>query len=87
MRLTTLFTYCLCIPAIIVDAAASYDKRSYNKEVATKHQIAKWRHQYSRYIEATIKTRESGCTSKNIVYRQEWLEPLTDKHHPEKDEN
>ena len=73
MKLTTFFAYILCIPATIVDAAESYDKTSYNNsEAAAQQQIAKWSDQYRSYIEATIKTRESGCTPENIVYRQEW---------------
>lgn len=85
MKLTTFFTYCLCIPATIVDAAASYDKSTYNNsEAAAQQQIAEWRNQYRSYIEGAIKTRESGCTSENIVYRQEWSELSIGKIYHEK---
>ena len=90
MKLTTLFTFGLYSAATIVNTAPSYHNSNFNissynissynassynnSETAARYQIGRWRDQYSSYIEATVKTRKSGCTSENIVYRREWLE-------------
>ena len=43
-----------------------------NSEAVASRQITEWQEQYNEYIEAMVKTHDSGCTSENIVYRQEW---------------
>lgn len=68
MKLTTLLICLLFTVGNVIEAAPP---RNNAEEVASR-QIAKWQKQSNKYIEATIKTRSSGCTSDNIVYRQEW---------------
>jgi len=41
-------------------------------ETSASAQITKWQKQYNEYIEATLKTRKTGCTLDKILYRQEW---------------
>ncbi|KAK2882370.1 hypothetical protein FQN49_000425 [Arthroderma sp. PD_2] len=41
------------------------------QRVASK-QIDKMQKQYQEYILETVRTRESGCTPRNLRYRQEW---------------
>lgn len=68
MKFSTLSLCLLSIAGTIVQAVPS---NNYTQAAASR-QIDKWQKQYERYIEETIKTRKSGCTSDNIVYRREW---------------
>lgn len=68
MKLTTL-SFCLLYAAgTLIEAVPTKN----NTQAVAARQISKWQKQYNHYIEATVKTRRSGCTSDNIVYRQEW---------------
>ena len=66
-----LIAFSICVLYMMGSAieAAPYPD---DPQVAASRQITKWQKQYNEYIEATLKTRSSGCTSDNIVYRQEW---------------
>lgn len=68
MRLTVPIVCLIYVTRDFINAAPSLDS-----EAAASRQIADWQKQYSEYIDATIQTRNSGCTKDNIVYRQEWL--------------
>ena len=68
MKFSTLSLCLLPIAGTIVQAVPG---NNYTQADASR-QIDKWQKQYESYIEETIKTRKSGCTSDNIVYRQEW---------------
>lgn len=68
MKFTTLAICLLYTVANVIEAAPAQDK----DEAAASRQIEKWQKQYNQYIQDTIKTRDSGCTKDNIVYRQEW---------------
>lgn len=68
MKLAALLICLLSAVAHVVEAVPTKK----NNQTLASHQIAKWQQQYNNYIEATVKTRKSGCTSDNIVYRQEW---------------
>lgn len=72
MKLTNLFLYLLYTLGNVIEAAPTKDKPENKSEAAASRQISKWQKQYNKYIEATVKTRNSGCTEDNIVYRQEW---------------
>ena len=52
--------------------AAPVDEQADNIETKATKQINEWQAQYEQYIEATVKTRQTGCTADNIVERQEW---------------
>ena len=39
---------------------------------AASHQVQEWQHQTQQAIDKIIGYRQSGCTSKDIVYRREW---------------
>ena len=51
-----------------IDAAPTTN----NSQAVASSQIDQWQKQYNQYIEATVKTHKTGCTSHNMVYRQEW---------------
>lgn len=68
MKLATLTIYLLSAAGKFVDAIPTNS----NPQANASRQITEWQTQYNHYIEATIKTRKTGCTSENIVYRQEW---------------
>jgi len=68
MKLTTISLCLLFTAGIVIEAVPTKN----NTQAAASRQINKWQKQHNEYIEATIKTRKSGCTSDNIVYRQEW---------------
>jgi hypothetical protein len=68
MKLTTLFICLLYTVGNVIEAAPTKD----NTQADASRQISKWQKQYNQYIEAKVKTHYSGCTSDNIVYRQEW---------------
>ncbi len=68
MKLTTLSICLLGALGNVIDAVPTKN----NTQADASRQITKWQKQYNHYIEAAIKTRKTGCTSDNIVYRQEW---------------
>lgn len=68
MKLSTLSMCILYTLGNVIEALPTQNKT----ETAASLQIAQWQKQYNQYVEATVKTRKSGCTSDNIVYRQEW---------------
>lgn len=70
MKLTTQFIYLLYTLGKVINARPTHQNTTIEADASL--QIAKWEKQYHQYIKATIKTRKSGCTSNNIVYRQEW---------------
>ena len=75
MKLTTLSLGFLCAAGSLVLAIPAY-KATNASEADAIIQINKWQEQYNRYIEGTVKNRHTGCTSKNIVKRQEWYVSL-----------
>ena len=68
MRLISLVTYLLYTFRIAVEAIPTTNN---NQELASL-KIAQWEKHYHHLVDATVKARTSGCTSDNIVYRQEW---------------
>ena len=74
MKLSALILCLLTTAASIIEAApASYDGSGNSTDEATAtRQLSKLNKQYKEYVDATLKTRNSGCTSENVVYRQEW---------------
>ncbi len=68
MKLTT---FAICLLYTVGNVIEAVPTKNHTQAVASR-QITKWQKQYNEYIEATVKTRNSGCTSDNIVYRQEW---------------
>lgn len=77
MKLNTLSVCLLYAAGSLVQANPVYRNANTSEAAATK-QINDWQAQYNKYIEATIKTRQVGCTAENIVKRQEWYVSL---HH------
>ena len=66
-----LIRFSICVLFLVgsaIEAAPTLE----DPQVVASRQITKWQKQYNEYIEATIKTRKSGCTPDNIVYRREW---------------
>ncbi len=80
MKTVTIFSCLLMGLGSMTEATPVSD--SSNKEAAASRQISKWQKQYNEYVEQTVQTRQTGCTKKNIVYRQEWyvsyFHPLVD---------
>lgn len=68
MKLTILFICLLYTVGNFIEAAPAPDK----SEEAASRQINDWQKQYNKYVKATVKTRNSGCTKDNVIYRQEW---------------
>ncbi|KAF3480343.1 uncharacterized protein GIQ15_05690 [Arthroderma uncinatum] len=68
MLVTSLSIWLLYVVANVTGAVTAYKDP---QEVASKR-IEKLQRQYQEYILATVKARESGCTPKNMIYRQEW---------------
>ena len=68
MKLISLSTLFLFLVPEFVSAAPN----KASGEAAARHQISHWQNQYNQYIEATVKTRTTGCTPQNILYRREW---------------
>lgn len=58
------------IPFISAGYGHGYDD---TQAVAFK-QIDKWQDKYDQYIKPSTKHNRVGCTSQNIVYRQEWYD-------------
>lgn len=77
MKLNTL-SVCLLYAAGSLVEAIPADRYANTSEVHATKQVNEWQAQYNQYIEATIKTRQEGCTAKNIVKRQEWYVSLYD---------
>lgn len=61
----------ICLLYALTDVIEAVPTKNDSQAVASR-QITRWQKQYNQYIEATVQTRNSGCTSDNIVYRQEW---------------
>ena len=68
MRLISLVTYLLYTVRIAAEAIPTKN----NNQALASLKIAQWQKHYNHLVEATVKARTSGCTSDNIVYRQEW---------------
>ena len=68
MKLITLSAIFLCLVPELVFAAPS----KAGGEAGARRQVTQWQNQYNNYIEATVKTRKTGCTPQNIIYRREW---------------
>lgn len=77
MKLNTLSVCLLYAAGSLVQATPVYRYANTTEAQATK-QINEWQAQYNQYIEATVKTRQTGCTAENIVKRQEWYASLHD---------
>ncbi|KAI9760561.1 MAG: hypothetical protein M1835_000146 [Candelina submexicana] len=71
MKLNTLSVCLLYAAGSLVQASPVYRYANTSEADATK-QINEWQAHYNKYIEATVKTRQTGCTAENIVKRQEW---------------
>lgn len=67
MKLSVLLTGFLSL-AVLSDAAPRPDR----EEAAAARRIDQLQRQYQRYIRDTIRTRRTGCTSRNILRRREW---------------
>ncbi|TGO34971.1 hypothetical protein BHYA_0175g00240 [Botrytis hyacinthi] len=70
MRFTT-FSYCPLL-ANIPFISAGYGHGHDKIQAEASKQIDKWQDQYDQYIKTSTKHQKVGCTSQNIVYRQEW---------------
>ena len=68
MKSVSLFLILLHLAASFVEAAPIQN----DTQATASGRIDRWQEQYQQYIKDTIKTRNSGCTPDNIVYRQEW---------------
>lgn len=68
MRLTIILFCLASIFGLLTNAGPIDDP----DEAAASRQIGQWQRQYNQFIEETVKSHHSGCTSENIVYRQEW---------------
>lgn len=55
--------------AAVIDTTGAKDP----EELSTR-QFKTFQDNYQAYVQATVKARETGCTSENIVYRREWYE-------------
>ena len=58
--------------AALGSAADASPVNTTDPEVAATLRIRSHQTTYQKYIQETIKTRKTGCTSKNIVKRKEW---------------
>ena len=75
MKSVILLTCFLCL-AININAVPDRYPHGSSEEEAARGQITAWQRQYNRYVEASLANREeTGCTSRSIVYRQEWYFP------------
>ena len=74
MKAIILFTCFLCLAIDLINAVPDrYPNTGNSEEEAARGQITAWQRQYNRYVEASLANREeTGCTSRSIVYRQEW---------------
>ena len=61
----------LCLAALTM-AAPGHGGGHDPKEAAASRRIDHLQSEYQKYIRDTIKTRKTGCTSKNILRRREW---------------
>lgn len=77
MKLNTL-SVCLLYAAGSIVQATPVHRHANASEADATRQINEWQAQYNQYIEAMVKTRQTGCTAENIVERQEWYVSL---HH------
>lgn len=68
MKFTTFSIWLLTATGYAIGAVLPRD----NSQAAASREIEKLQKQYNDYIEETIRTRYSGCTPDNILYRQEW---------------
>jgi hypothetical protein len=66
MNLIIIFTW------LFFTAVAAISSRNQDDQAHATKQLTKWQTQYENYIEATVKTRRSGCNAHNILHRQEW---------------
>ena len=74
MKLPALALCLLALAVSVIEAApTSYNGTSNTTdEGAATSRLSELNKQYKEYVDKTLKTRKSGCTSKNILYRQEW---------------
>ena len=72
MGIFKLFSVLLCMVINMTIAAPSH----LEGQGTARRQITRWQNSYNQYIEATIMTRTTGCTTDNIVYRREWWVPI-----------
>jgi tyrosinase len=71
MKPTLFLTGLLSLAAVGSAAPGGYDF-----EAAASKQIDKLQKQYQKYIRDTLRTRQTGCTSRNLLRRREWYLPL-----------
>jgi hypothetical protein len=64
------------LPLAALTGAAINNEHAHDAEALASKEIARLQNEYQRYIHATLKTRETGCTSKNILRRREWSASL-----------
>jgi hypothetical protein len=76
MKFTRIFLCFLATIGLCIDAASAddYDRHGHgdHTQADASKQIDKWQKEYLDYVHDTLKTHQSGCTSKNILQRQEW---------------
>lgn len=67
MKLITLFAWLVFPMAAFIEATPVDNKT----QEAAFRQLTRWQKQSQQYIEATVKTRYSGCIADKVVYRQD----------------
>ncbi|KAF7864418.1 hypothetical protein EAF04_006552 [Stromatinia cepivora] len=70
MKLITFAYYFLL--AYLPFIAAEYGHGHEDTQAEASKQIKKWQTEYDQYIRSSTKQHRTGCTSRNVVYRQEW---------------
>ncbi|PQE09907.1 hypothetical protein CJF31_00003792 [Rutstroemia sp. NJR-2017a BVV2] len=71
MKFTRIFLCLLATIGVHIDAVSAHGQGDHTQADASK-QIDRWQKEYNDYVHDTLKTQKSGCTSKNILQRQEW---------------
>ncbi|KAG7293508.1 hypothetical protein NEMBOFW57_003560 [Staphylotrichum longicolle] len=72
MKFVSFITGLLSLAALSSAAPGYGQGGGHDAEAAASKQIDRLQKQYQKYIRDTIKTRQTGCTSKNILRRREW---------------
>lgn len=72
MKFVSFVTGLLSLAVLICAAPGNGHGGGNDAEAAASKQIDHLQKQYQKYIRDTIKTRQTGCTGKNILRRREW---------------
>ncbi|EEP76188.1 predicted protein [Uncinocarpus reesii 1704] len=68
MKVVSLSVLLLCTVSNVLGAVTPHR----DPERAASREIKKLQREYQEYILDTVKTRKTGCTPRNMVFRQEW---------------